>query len=76
MGKKISGDRLLVLGSVTKALQGRDILGEEGIFASLERIKSSREYGCGYGLRVKERDALAAGILRRRGIKLLAVLEI
>ena len=76
MQKKNSGDRLLVLGSVTHAMKGREILWSYGIKTYVERTKPSAAYGCGYGLKISKEHLQAAEYLHRAGIKVLAVVEL
>lgn len=76
MQKKNPGDKLLVSGSVTHAMRGREILWSHGIKAYVERVRPSKDYGCGYGLRVKADYRRAADILTKAGINILAVVEL
>ena len=63
------GKPLIVIGSITFAMKGRDILGRRGIRSSVERVPDTRDVrGCGYGLYVPERTDEAEGILRSAGI--------
>lgn len=63
------GKPLIVVGSITFAMKGRDILGRRGIRANVERIPyHSDTRGCGYGLYVPERTDEAENILRSAGI--------
>ena len=76
MQRKNSGDRLLVLGSVTHAMRGREVLWSQGIKTYVERVKPSAAYGCGYGLKIRGEHLQAAEYLYRAGIKVLAVVEL
>lgn len=76
MQRKDQGDRLLVVGSVTHAMRGKEILYSHGIKAYVQRVRASRSYGCGYGLLIKAEVSAAAEILSRAGIKVLAVVEL
>lgn len=63
------GKPLIVIGSITFAMKGRDILGHRGIRSSVERIPHGTvTRGCGYGLYVPERTDEAERILRSAGI--------
>ncbi len=63
------GKPLIVVGSITFAMKGRDILGRRGFRSSVERVPHSRDaHGCGYGLYVPERAEEAEKILRSAGI--------
>lgn len=63
------GKPLIVVGSITFAMKGRDVLGHKGIRASVERVPHhSDTRGCGYGLYVPERTDEAERILRAAGV--------
>lgn len=55
---------LLVVSSVTYAMRGRDLLFRQGIRAYIERLPSTSETGCGYGLYVPNRVDEAEQILQ------------
>lgn len=76
MQKKKSGDKLLVSGSVTHAMRGREVLYSHGIKAYVERVRPSKDYGCGYGLKIKGDSQRAVELLSKAGIKVLAVVEL
>ena len=61
-----------IVGSVTYAIKGREILARRGIPAYIERTKKHKErYGCGYGLFVPRRTDEAEQILRDHEIRIL-----
>lgn len=63
------GKPLIVVGSITFAMKGRDVLGRRGIRASVERVPHSQDArGCGYGLYVPARTDEAERILRSAGV--------
>ena len=63
------GKPMIVVGSVTYAMKGRDILARYGIRSSVERIyRSMNGHGCGYGIYVPQRTDEAERILRQAGI--------
>ena len=76
MQKTNPGDKLLVSGSVTHAMKGRELLWSRGIKAYVERVHPSKDHGCGYGLRIKGDHRQAVEILAKAGIRVLAVVEL
>lgn len=63
------GKPMIVVGSVTYAMKGRDILARYGIHSSVERIyRSTNGHGCGYSIYVPQRTDEAERILRQAGI--------
>lgn len=66
---------LIVVSSITYAIKGRDILFRYGIKAYVERIKRTKETGCGYGLYIPARTDEAVKILNCNGIKILRRVE-
>lgn len=63
------GRPLIVIGPVTYAMKGRNLLARRGIGCSLERISSAPgANGCGFGLFVPRRTDEAESILRAAGI--------
>ena len=65
---------VIITGTVTYAIRGRDILRKEGFRATVERntVGISR-YGCGYGIVVNSSIDEAVEILNKSGIKILEV---
>ncbi len=62
----------ILVGSVTFAIQGRDILRARGMRAYIERGKGPQpQYGCGYSIRVDGDGAEAQRILQAHHIKVL-----
>ena len=66
--------KTIIVGSVTYAMKGKDILFAHGFKAYIERIKKTAGYGCGYAVTVRENGEEALKILRENGIKVLGVL--
>lgn len=63
------GKPIIVVGSVTYAMKGRDLLARYGIRSSVERIyRSTNGRGCGYSIYVPQRTDEAERILRQAGI--------
>ncbi len=75
MQESMSQGKVIILGSVTRAMGAKDILFARGIRSYLRRIKSSAEFGCGYGLHVPENVDSAIFALRQVGMKILAVTD-
>lgn len=70
-------DWILVLSSVTYALEAQEILKKKQIRSALTRSAAIRKVrGCGYGLRVGNADrARAERLLRDAGIRVLGTVE-
>lgn len=66
---------LAVVGSVTYAMKGKDILFENGIRSYVERTKRTKEFGCGYGIRIYGSVQEGIELLKKNGIRLLAVID-
>lgn len=65
---------IIVTGTVTYAIRGRDILRYNGIKASVERNTSGLgKYGCGYGIVVNSNVEKAVEILKKNNIKIIDV---
>jgi hypothetical protein len=64
--------QLIIVGSVTYAMKGREILFNHGIRAYIERLPRTPDTpGCGYGIYVPERADEAEQILREADIHVL-----
>lgn len=70
-------DWILVLSSVTYALEAKEILGKQQIHSALTRSAAIRKVrGCGYGVRVGSADrARAEALLRDAGIRVLGSVQ-
>ena len=65
---------VIVTGTVTYAIRGRDILRRNGISASVERNSSGLgRLGCGYGIVIRDEVERAVDILRRNSVKIIEV---
>jgi len=64
----MKNDWLITFRSVTFAQRGERLMKQEGIFCTLQRTpRELSERGCGYCLRLRGRDAMAAVSLLQRG---------
>lgn len=67
---------LIVTGTVTYAIKGRDILRKKGFKVSVERSSSvSSSEGCGYAIILQGDIEQAEKILREAGVKILKITE-
>ncbi|MBR6573237.1 MAG: DUF3343 domain-containing protein [Clostridia bacterium] len=65
---------VIITGTVTYAIRGRDILRKEGFRATVERnTVGIARYGCGYGIVLNGNIEKAVEILNESGIKILEV---
>ena len=65
---------VIITGTVTYAIRGRDILRKEGFRAIVERnTVGIARYGCGYGIVINGDVDDAVKILTKNGIKILDV---
>ena len=63
------GKPLIVIGSITYAIKGQEILKRRGIRSSVERIyRDTGGRGCGYGLLVQSRTDEAEQALKQAGV--------
>lgn len=68
---------VIVTGTVTYAIRGRDVLRRSGISATVERNSSGLgRYGCGYGIVVKDDINKAVEILRNNSVKIIDVNQV
>ena len=75
-GESVMEKELIMVSSVTYAMQGKEILRQFGIKAEVERTpKTKQRSGCGYSLYVPYRTDEAERILRERGIKVTGLAE-
>ena len=67
---------LIMVSSVTYAMQGQELLKGYGIKSKVERTpKNTLRQGCGYSLFVPQRTDEAEMLLRNNGIKVLGRAE-
>lgn len=65
------GRPFILVGSITNAMRGRDILASKGIRSYVERtFRSGPNGGCGYSIYVPGRADEAEDILLRYGIRI------
>ena len=68
--------QLIMVGSITYALKGRDILRSMGFTAYVERTPSHLDrVGCGYSIYVKDNIQRADAILAENGIPIQGILN-
>ncbi len=68
---------MIITGTITYAIRGRDLLRKNSMRASVERdISGSSRLGCGYGIAVYGDINKALNILNENGIKILEVAPI
>jgi hypothetical protein len=65
---------IIVTGTITYAMRGRDILRKNGYNAIVERNSSGLgRLGCGYGIAIYDNLGNAVELLRENGIKIIDV---
>lgn len=70
------GKPLIVVGSITNAIKGRDLLARMGIHSYVERTpRSGSNGGCGYSIYVPENTDRAETVLRGYGIRVVGRAE-
>lgn len=62
---------LVVTGTVTYAVKGRDVLREKGYKATIERVTSGERIGCGYGILTFGEMEKVKEILMQNKVKVL-----
>ncbi|MDD6284208.1 MAG: DUF3343 domain-containing protein [Firmicutes bacterium] len=64
----------IMVGSITHAIRGRDILRSKGYKAFIEKTKGRLDgAGCGYSITLSSDPQAAAELLRSNGIKVLGI---
>lgn len=72
MGK----NQYILVGSITNAMRGKQLLESEGIRAYLHRnTKPAQSDGCGYSLLVMDKASRAVEILKSRGVRVLRITD-
>lgn len=70
------GKHLIMVGSITHAIRGRDLLREKGFKAYIEKTPGRLDSaGCGYSISFVENPELALQIITSAGIKVLGTTE-
>ena len=65
---------MIITGTITYAIRGRDILRNNSFRASVERnLTGNKRYGCGYGISVVGDIDKAVQILKEHNIKILDI---
>ena len=64
---------LYVVGSLSNAMRGKQLLGSRGIQSYVRKVKASDRYGCGYGLSVARMSVDAPRLLREGGVTVIDV---
>ncbi len=66
---------IILTGTVTYAIKGRDILRKKGFKVRVERITGEKTYGCGYAIILDGELNSAEKLLRDNGVKILDIIE-
>ncbi len=67
---------LIVTGTVTFAIKGKELLKSRGIAARVEKINlATGNIGCGYAIFINSDKDRALKILKGAGIKILQIIE-
>ena len=67
---------IIVTGTITYAIKGRDLLRRMGYKASIERITAGDRIGCGYGILTFGDTQIIRSILNNNDIKILDIRKI
>jgi len=67
------GKYMIITGTITYAIRGRDILRKHGYSANMEKTKSTLNHGCGYSISVSGNIDEITEILRHSAIKILDI---
>lgn len=67
---------IIVTGTITYAIKGRDLLRRMGYKASIERITAGDRIGCGYGILTFGDTQIIKSILNNNDIKVLDIRKI
>ncbi len=70
------GKFLIVTGTITYAIRGRDVLRRHGYTANMEKTKSGLNHGCGYSITVSGEIEKIEEILKNAGVKILEITAI
>ncbi len=74
IGVDILKGSVIITGTITYAIRGRDILRSKGLRASVERnLNNNNRYGCGYGIAVYGDTEYAIKILKENNVKVIDV---
>lgn len=64
---------VIVTGTVTYAIKGRDLLRKKGFKVNIERITGKGALGCGYAIILVGDVLNAEKVLRENGVKILEI---
>lgn len=64
---------IVITGTITYAIKGRDLLRRAGYKASIERVTSGDRIGCGYGIFVLGNIKNIKDLLEENSIKILDI---
>lgn len=68
---------MIITGTITYAIKGRDLLKKNGYKAKIERTAPVNQgYGCGYVIITEGNVTFAKEILQKSGVKILDIKEI
>lgn len=68
---------LIVTGTVTYAVKGKDLLNKKSIKAKVEKLSDIKSnHGCGYAINVFGNIEIITEILKNAGVKILEIIEI
>ncbi len=70
------GKYLIVTGTITYAIRGRDILRKQGYSANMEKTKGNLNHGCGYSITVSGDIEKIKTILKNAGVKIIEITAI
>ncbi len=70
------GKYLIVTGTITYAIRGRDILRRHGYAANMEKTKGTLQHGCGYSITVSGDIDKIETILKNAGVKIIEITAI
>ena len=68
---------IIIFSSITYALKAQGILDKSGIKSKLEKLKKEYELnGCGYGLKILNKDVIAAkNAVEREGVRIIHIFD-
>ena len=67
---------LIMTGTVTYAIKGRDLLRKNGYKANIERVSGEKALGCGYAILLDGEIEKAEELLRRNNVKILEITQL
>lgn len=67
---------MVITGTVTYAVKGRDLLRSQGYKASIERVTAGERIGCGYGILTFGDIEKIREVLERGRVKILEIRKV